>query len=162
YKGWLAHIGNITHERVSVPFLSAIGSTHNEIPELFRGLLCVGDVCHEFKSLIKKLKLEKCIHLVGHLRQEEALKIAEGSDALLVLEADMETSPFLPSKFADYMLIGKPIIAVTPQVSPIRDYLKTYSQGVCVSHNEKNISTVLKNTWMEFIGKKMMKKHKLG
>lgn len=148
YKGWLAHIGSLTRERVSLPLLLAISRVHKDIPEFFNGLLCVGDVCTEFKELIKKLNLEKCIRLVGHMSQKEAHEIAQGADALLVIEANMKASPYLPSKFADYILTDKPIIVVTPLISPIRDFLNAYSHGTPVSHDEDEITDVIKRTWM--------------
>jgi hypothetical protein len=77
------------------------------------------------------------------------MAIANRAVALLVLEADMPESPFLPSKFADYARVGRPIIAVTPNRSPIRQYLNQYGGGCAVTHDRQEISRaigmVLKN-----------------
>ena len=35
------------------------------------------------------------------------------SDALLLVEAEMDSYPFLPSKLADYAASGLPVIAIT-------------------------------------------------
>ena len=151
YQGWLVHTGNLTRHRVSLPLLSAIKKVNTAIPNLFKGLICVGNVCPEFKSLVNKLGLEKCVRMLGHLPQEEAIEIAENAEALLVIEADMKFSPYLPSKFADYIVTGKAVIALTPPVSPIRDYLKKSCRGIAISHDEDLIAAELERFWGSMI-----------
>ena len=57
----------------------------------------------------------------------------------------MPMSPFLPSKFADYACAEKPIIAITPEESPIRSYLAAYGGGIPVQHDtDEIIAAILK------------------
>ena len=41
----------------------------------------------------------------------------------MILEADTEDSPFFPAKLADYLWLGKPIVAVSPGASATADVL---------------------------------------
>jgi len=147
--GWLTHIGAFTRERVSPSLLDAVKITARKIPNQFKGLLLVGFVCPELRSLIKKMKLEPYVRISGSVSQDKAMSIAANSSALLVIEANMPMSPFLPSKFADYAQVGRPIIALTPQNSPIRDYLNTYGGGCAVSHNVDEISRAFESVFSD-------------
>ncbi len=149
FKGWLVHTGNLTNLRVSDAFLRAIRDAHNQIPDKFKGLICVGHVSPQFINIIKELKMEKIVILKGFKSQEEASSIANNASAVVVIEAEMEFSPFLPSKFADYAIFQRPILAITPQISAVRDYLDQFGVGVAVTHNNneiiKGIMTIFSN-----------------
>ncbi len=43
YVGWLAHVGDLSRERVSQELLAGIKKAHQEIPNRFKGLLCAGN-----------------------------------------------------------------------------------------------------------------------
>lgn len=143
YAGWLAHIGHLSRERVSDSLLTAIQEVHRRMPDRFKGLLCVGNVCPEFLELIRQKRMEHTVTLIGHVSAEEASQIAGSSAALLVIEADMPESPFLPSKFADYALTGKPILAITPGISAIREYLQSCTGAWAASHDAQAIAEAL-------------------
>ncbi len=148
-EGWLIHLGFLSRERVSEQLLEAVRTAVTSNPKRFKGLLLVGKVCVEFKELAEKMGMNHMVRYFGSVSQENAMAIALKASALLVLEADMAESPFLPSKFADYARVGRPIIAVTPKRSPIREYLNQYGGGYAVTHDQKEIShaigMVLKN-----------------
>ena len=80
---------------------------------------------------------------------ERAAEIMLAAQALLVVEADMRISPFLPSKFADYAYAKRPILAITPPVSAIRDYLAKYGGGKAVSHNTSEIAAAIRDVFSE-------------
>ena len=69
---------------------------------------------------------------VGYL---EALRIASRADVLLMIDTNMENSVFLPSKIADYLMLGKPIFALTPRNAASVDALKPLGH-VCVDSND--------------------------
>jgi len=142
-NGYVAHVGHLMRERVSKPFLEGLRLAVDTIGPSFHGLMCVGNTCPEFRSLVRRLNLDEHVEYVGSLPHEKALKVCRGATALLVLEADMPESPFLPSKFADYVFAGRPIIAVTPAVSAIRDYLNDYGGGIPVRNVPEEISQAL-------------------
>ncbi|WP_221250076.1 glycosyltransferase family protein [Desulfuromonas versatilis] len=140
----LSHIGNLSRERVSKPLLLAIKRAHSEFPDHFHGLLMVGNVCDEFRQMVKNLNMESLVAYLNTVSPNEANAIANGSMALLLIEANMPFSPFLPSKFADYISTGKPIIAITPPKSPIRDFSKNIKFGFTCLHDEREIYDSIK------------------
>ena len=56
----------------------------------------------------------------------------------------MPQSPFLPSKFADYARIGRPILTITSPESPIRDYMDRYGGGLAVTHTASEIAEAIR------------------
>lgn len=142
-NGLLVHVGHLSRERVSESLLLGIKMAHQEIPDRFRGLLCVGTVCPEFRIAVKKLQLNHLFKFTGYLPVEDAIKLSCDAKALLVIEADMSISPYLPSKFADYTQLGKPILAITPSKSAISDYLRLYGGGIAVQNDKTEISNAL-------------------
>lgn len=51
------------------------------------------------------------------------------ADVLLVIEASMEESIFLPGKFSEYVNFCRPILALTPQLSTLRDIMSHKGGG---------------------------------
>jgi len=143
----LAHIGQLCERRHSPELLTAVKRVATEIPDRFEGLLLVGDVCREFQDLIRQEEMQDMVESAGHLPAARAQELACGAGALLVLEAEMELSPFLPSKFADYAMTGRPVIAITPAVGAIRDYLKMHRGGWAVGRDADQISQAIREAF---------------
>ena len=141
--GCLVHIGNLTN-RECPPLLEAVKQVASEMPKRFKGLVCVGRGYDEFRRIAREKNMEHLVTFIGQVSACKASQIAAGSHALLVIEADMPESPFLPSKFADYCMTGRPIIAITPPMSSIRDYLTEYGGGVAVSHSVQEIAKAIR------------------
>lgn len=141
--GKLVHLGELSSERVSKELLLAIKAVAIKNKNVFNGLVLVGKVCKEFLDLANTLQVNHLIHTVGVVSSAEAAEIASLAPALLVIEANMTESPFLPSKFADYALTKRPIIAITPAKSSIREYLDQYGGGYAVSHNAEEIGLAI-------------------
>lgn len=75
------------------------------------------------------------------------MKVASECSASLVIEEDMPFSPFLPSKYADYIATNTPIIAITPPISPIRDYSKNMNNCYVVNHDKHEIYSAIKRVF---------------
>lgn len=143
----LVHIGELCRRRSLPELLEAVKRVAVEMPERFRGLLLVGDVCREFRDLIRRKEMEEIVEFTGQISSSRAREIAAESRALLVIEAKMEVSPFLPSKFADYARTGRPIIAITPPAGAIRDYLDKYGGGRAVRTDADEISGAIREAF---------------
>ncbi len=146
-SNWLAHIGELDSPRLCRPLLEAIQEVSAELNGKFGGLLCVGRVCPEFQDLARQMGLSDRVKCIGSVEAGEASRMASGSKALLVIEADMAISPFLPSKFADYACAGRPIIAITPPASAMRDYLQEHGGGWAVAHDRRQIARAIRETF---------------
>ncbi len=147
--GWLYHIGHFTRERVSFELIRAIDKLADDPTSSLQGMITVGDICPELTALRKKMGMEEKIRMVGRVSHDEALSYALEAHCLLVCEADMEMSPFLPSKFADYAMVGRPILALTPLVSAMRDYLTKYGGGLPVGFSQDEIEKKLQYIFKE-------------
>jgi glycosyltransferase involved in cell wall biosynthesis len=68
-------------------------------------------------KLVRKSGIEEHTEIVPAVSYFESLKLMKMSDCLVLIDADIIPSPFLPSKLIDYLGSGKPVLAVTPNKS---------------------------------------------
>ncbi|GGG99554.1 hypothetical protein GCM10011416_17380 [Polaribacter pacificus] len=99
------------------------------------------DVNIEIKDFNKKN-----IQIVNkRIPYNEALDKLNESSFLLLVESGAEFSPFLPTKFVDYINIGKPIIVLTPEKSEISRLLGEDYPFKTTLNNEKEIEKIIAN-----------------
>ncbi len=79
---------------------------------------------NNLKELVKKYQLENVVETLPPVSYGESLKTMSNSDLLVVIDADLEKSPFLPSKVVDYAGSGTNIIGITPKGSPTTKFLQ--------------------------------------
>lgn len=149
---WLVHTGELGPERLCRPLLEAIGEVAVDLGAKFGGLLCVGTVCPEFESMVMELGLRTHVRIMPQVSPEKAVDLTRRAKALLVIEADMPMSPFLPSKFADYASTHRKIIAITPRVSAIRDYLAEYGGGAAVGYSATEVASAIRDAFLAETG----------
>jgi glycosyltransferase involved in cell wall biosynthesis len=141
--GDLVHLGHISRERVTEELFAAIRTLTDEGTSSFRKLVCYGKVCREFQYLVIKYGLEGVIQMPGEVAPDRASEIASTARALLVIEAPMAFSPYLPSKFADYAVAGVPIVAISPERSDIYNFMSTFGGGIVGPHDRKQIARAI-------------------
>ena len=141
-NGNLIHVGRIKN-RLSEELFLAIRYFYHQNPSIFRGITCVGKFSSEVKLLARELNMENIVHVINQVPHDEALRIISESSAVLIIEAKMEFSPFFPSKFSEATFLGKPILAITPEKSAMRNYLEKYGGGIAVKNNKKEIIKAL-------------------
>lgn len=61
------------------------------------------------------------------------------SDILVDLDGDDEVPVFISSKLKDYLLIGRPILSITPENSPSEELLSNLSSVISVRNNADDI-----------------------
>lgn len=74
-----------------------------------------------------------------------ALNQLHSSDFQLLIESDAKDNPFLPTKFVDYVNVGKIIIALSPKTSEIARLLGEDYPFICDLNDENGIKEILKN-----------------
>lgn len=67
--------------------------------------------------------LRGVVSFLPDLRPREAWDWLRGAHALLLIEAGMAEGIFFPSKLADYLAAGRPILALSPRVGVVADWL---------------------------------------
>lgn len=73
-----------------------------------------------------------------------ALNQLQSSNFQLLIESDAKDNPFLPTKFVDYVNVGKPIIALSPKTSEIARLLGDDYPFICDLNDENAIKEILK------------------
>jgi len=147
-RGWLLHVGRLDKTRISADLLEAVKTVARKSPRAFRGVMCVGHVAPELRLLAKALDMEDLVRMIGTVSPEAACAMMASADVNLVAEAPMEVGYFLPSKFADCAVAGRPILAVTPKRSAVRDYLNTHGGGIAVTHDRVQVEGALTDLFL--------------
>lgn len=103
----------------------------------------IGKVAKELKELIQKNKIDQIKFFEDRVSYKRSLEIIKKSDAIFVIEAISDFSPFLPGKVADIVYYNKIIIALSPKESEIRNLLgKKYIYQTELD-NKKEIKNIL-------------------
>jgi len=138
----IAHTGSLSRERVCENFAIALSELdeHINIEIHF-----VGFVHPAMKDLFRLYKVDHKIKIKSWVSKEEALLECSNADVCLLIEAQMDYYPFLPSKLADYSSTGKPIYAITGVNSSSSRIIKVYNAGETSDHSKESIKKALES-----------------
>lgn len=150
----LCYAGNLYSGRNPELFLKALKTFIdekglNEICKFnFIGLESIG-----LSKLIKDYDLEQNIIFSGPLSYIETFRQFSDSDVLVVLEAAYSEGIYLPSKFVDYVQVGKPVLAISPPNGTLNDIIKQFGGGIfadCASEEQiRNALDRLYHAWLD-------------
>ena len=136
----LIHAGAISRERSCAPLAKALG----KLPFDNRIELHLYGVVHD--SMLAQLRRycrEEQYKLHGWKSIPELNNAYSSANALLLIEAEMPSYPFLPSKLADYSATSLPIIAITGSSSPSSRLITQHRAGIVVAHDANSIYDAL-------------------
>lgn len=124
----------------------------NGVPRNSLLLRAIGPNNHLLKRAASRYGLDDLLDLVDEVRYDVCQPMLADSDILLVVEAPMKDGICLPSKLADYVQTGRPILAVSPRPGTVADYLDRCGGGIaadCRSPEEVLAAlNVLYNAWL--------------
>ena len=112
------HLGELYGRRSPKPLFDALRSLHSSAPESLE------DVRFELIGAVEESVLKDSgFHLLPEglvvvkppVSYQESLSLMTSSNGLVVIDAPMERSVFLPSKLIDYIGAARPILGITPQ-----------------------------------------------
>ncbi len=142
----LRYIGSFYGLRRPDPILSALALLEASEPRIAKKLRVefIGAKLDE-KALrdLQKLKLVS-IKVLPSVSFRESLRLMQNADLLLIIDAPMEMSPFLPSKLIDYIGSNVPILAFTPP-GPSADLVKELGGWVAPSTETESGYRALKD-----------------
>lgn len=127
----LVHTGHIYGLRTAAALFHTLCA--NPLPALEIHLY--GRIHEHEARMITELGLQKQVFIHPTVSYGESLAAMANADALLVIDAPLENSPFFPSKLADYLGAKKPIIALTPSDSTTADILRSCGQQNHIAHS---------------------------
>ncbi len=148
-KNRIVHIGLIDKARSCRELLEAARLLHKEMPDKFSGLLFVGNVEQSFVDMTTEEERKNLFIFKGKVPTSIANEYIKQAKSLLLLEADMIISPYLPSKMAEYSVNGHNIVAITPKKSSIRQYIDDFGGGYCASRNIDEIKEALRQSILD-------------
>lgn len=82
------------------------------------------------------------VEIIPSVSKVKALCAMKAADALLLIGDNRPKQMQVPSKLFEYLRIGKPILALYPQQSPVTDYLRQYA-GRYWQSNPEDIGGVM-------------------
>lgn len=101
-------------------------------PELMPIFEFVGSTDTRYPARAKELGIDTIIKFDERTSYLNSLQIASEADILIVIDTNVPGSVFLPSKVVDYLMFGKPILALTADNSETADALTPLGH-VCVN-----------------------------
>ena len=128
-----SYIGAFFKERNPELFFKALNNLFLQQPEVkdLISLNLVGSVNkysdfseNDIRLMLKKYDLENISEIIPQVNYHESLKYMKQSDCLIVIDANFDASPFLPSKLIDYFGSGNLIIGITPESSVTAEFLE--------------------------------------
>ena len=121
----IVHTGNFFRGlREPLSFLKALRQIREQVPEnLFPMVSFVGGPSEEYENYAKANGLQG-IEFKGRVGYCESLACAAKADVLLLIDGDLDKNVFLPSKTVDYLMQGRPILALTSLASGTSDALR--------------------------------------
>ncbi len=113
----ILHAGNLFRRRSPEPVFVALVLLKNTQPDIYKNLRVtfLGEMS-SFSTLVREYGLNDIVNVKPPVPRMEALRQCLAADLLLLIDAPSASrSVFLPSKVLDYIVIGKPILAITPE-----------------------------------------------
>jgi hypothetical protein len=91
----------------------------------------IGDMPQQLIRELEAAGLAGFVRFTPPLYYLPSLKEMATADVLLAIDADFEESPFLPSKVMDYLMLDRPMAALTPAGGATGDLMRRLDYPVC-------------------------------
>ncbi|MFV0566956.1 MAG: glycosyltransferase family 4 protein [Flavobacteriaceae bacterium] len=133
----MAHIGTLLSKRnpeILWQVLSDIIGENDSFAQDFQ-LNLVGLVSEDVLKSIKIHNLSNYTNNIGYVSHNESVVFQKKSRILLLIEIDSEdTKCIIPGKFFEYMVSGRPIIAIGPKAWDVEAILTETNTGKCFTY----------------------------
>ena len=155
----LAHIGSFLSERNPAILWESLVEILNEIPD-FKSHLeikLIGAVSREVLETITQYGLNPYLNNLGYVSHSEAIAHQKKSQVLLLIEINSEdTKSIIPGKVFEYMVSGRPIIAIGPKDSDFAEIITNTNTGVFFDYSEKmKLKSVILDYYSQFLEGKL-------
>lgn len=158
-KFTLAHIGSFLSERNPQLLWESLVELVQEIPDFKNHLeiKLIGAVSQEVLETINEFGLNPYLNNLGYVSHSEAIAHQRKSQVLLLIEINSEdTKSIIPGKIFEYMVSGRPIIAIGPKGSDFAEIITTTNTGVFFDYSEKiKLKSVLLNFYNQYLEGKL-------
>lgn len=101
-------------------------------------LRLVGKISPEIWQSLEEHKLSNYVEKVGYMPHDEAIKLQNKSQVLLLIEINSkETRGIIPGKLFEYLNAKRPIIAIGPKDWDVAKIIQETESGYCFDFSEK-------------------------
>ena len=128
----LVHIGSLLSNRNPEILWSVLSEIKNENEEFSKDLSIklMGAVSEDVLKSIEDFGLATNCKTFGYISHQEAIQQQHNSQVLLLVEMDtLETKSIIPGKLFEYIAAKRPILALGPEGSDVKDILKETNSG---------------------------------
>ncbi|MGB7785977.1 MAG: glycosyltransferase family 4 protein [Salinimicrobium sp.] len=150
----LAHIGSLLSGRNPENLWKALKELTSENEDFAKDfeLKLVGAVGEPVLESIQKCGLGEHLNLKGYVSHSEALQLQRSAQVLLLIEIDSEeTRGIIPGKLFEYMVSGRPILAVGPEKADIEKLIKKTNTGKYFLYPQKGeLKEFLQQAYSDF------------
>lgn len=139
----ITHTGTLLKPRDPSVFITSFleaSNTNNLLLEFY------GSIENKLKEKIIIYNSNKNVLIhPNRVKYNVALNKLYNSDFLLLIESNSKENPFLPTKFVDYVNIGKPIIALTTKGSEVYRLLGDEYPFICNLYDSNQIKDIIQS-----------------
>ena len=154
-KFTLAHIGSFLSERNPQLLWESLVELVQDIPDFKNHLelKLIGALSQEVLETINEFGLNPYLNNLGYVSHSEAIAHQRKSQVLLLIEINSEdTKSIIPGKLFEYMVSGRPIIAIGPKGSDFAEIITMTNTGVFFDYSEKiKLKSVLLNFYNQYL-----------
>lgn len=152
----MIHSGSLKSPRNPENLFKALAQVIHIKPEAKIELHILGNVTGESINLIKELRLEKYVHVLGMVPYHESLDLLSKYHLAIIVEANCEEGIFLPTKVADFMSVNIPIFSISPKIGVLHDlYEKGQISYFASVNNVKEIAEGITVAYEDFMSGKV-------
>ena len=154
FKFSISHIGSLYPERNPELFWDIIEDMFNN-NESFRANLqinLIGKTSQKIKDYLGQKKFRSCVDYIDYVDYSKAVEFMCSSQLLLMVEVnDNESSYAIPGKLFDYIYSKRPIMAIGPNKSEVKNILLETKSGRFFNYDELLLlKSHLQNLYKEF------------
>ncbi|MCZ8144950.1 glycosyltransferase family 4 protein [Flavobacterium sp.] len=136
----LAHIGSFLSDRNPTILWEVLAELVHENPQFATdfSLKLIGKISEEVLQSISHHKLDAYVNNLGYVAHDEAVAHQRKSQVLLLIEIDSpDTRSIIPGKLFEYMVSGRPIVALGPKGSDFAEIVQSTNTGTFFTYTEK-------------------------
>ena len=113
----------------------------------------IGAVSQEILDTVTQFELNSYLVNLGYVSHNEAIEYQKKSQVLLLIEIDSkDTKSIIPGKLFEYMISGRPIIAIGPKGSDFSEIITKTNTGEFFEYSEKmKLKSVLLDYYNRFL-----------
>jgi glycosyltransferase involved in cell wall biosynthesis len=112
-------------------------------------LVLVGPEDKDTQEFVRELGLEGNVQNVGRVNYETSLNHIFSASVCILVEASMDEGIFFPSKLADYIVCGKPVLALSPRSGTVAD-LASRDELIRIDHDSEAVRRAISTLYAAF------------